>query len=496
MTFLWIFLPVVLLGNLLLGKVFRKIQLQNFWLLLASLFFYAWGEPFYVLLLLVSVVMNWAAGLLLERYTDATGSGAARKWILAGDVVLNLALLGYFKYCNFFLNTLDHLLPFVKLPRTTIALPIGISFFTFQAMSYVIDLYRGRYRAQKNLFNLALYISFFPQLIAGPIVKYRDIDTQIMNREVTTEKMALGIRRFIYGLGKKVVIANIMAQSADKIFAIEQGQMTTLAAWLGALFYTLQIYYDFSGYSDMAIGLGRMFGFEFLENFNYPYIASSVQDFWRRWHISLSSWFKEYLYIPLGGNRKGTMRTYVNLFIVFAVTGLWHGASWNFVGWGLYHGAFLIIERIGFSKVVEKMGPFKYLYTFLVAMVGWVFFRVESVRYGLHMLRCMFLPFTVAVNGTVALPPETVTSLTVVVCVLAVIGAGPLQRILDVTGGTVPRSPQNGDRGDSPPVTSITRISTGWKFSVAEMIYCALLLFYVVLLLANDTYNPFIYYRF
>ena len=494
MTFLWIFLPVVLLGNLLLGKIFRKIQLQNLWLLLASLFFYAWGEPFYVLLLLASVVMNWVAGLLLERYA------AQKKLILAADVVLNLALLGYFKYCNFFLNTLDHLLPFVKFPRTTIALPIGISFFTFQAMSYVIDLYRGRYKAQRNLFNLALYISFFPQLIAGPIVKYRDIDTQIMNREVTMERFALGVRRFIYGLGKKVVIANIMAQSADKIFKIEAGQMTTLAAWLGALFYTLQIYYDFSGYSDMAIGLGRMFGFEFLENFNYPYIASSVQDFWRRWHISLSSWFKEYLYIPLGGNRKGELRTYINLFIVFAVTGLWHGASWNFVGWGLYHGAFLILERIGFSKVVERMGPLRYLYTFLVAMVGWVFFRVESVRYGFHILRCMFLPFTVAANGTVSLPPETVTSLTVVVCVLGILGAGILQKIGESAGtGTMTHFSKRGERlqvsGENESLY-LSPMTHRWKFSVAEMIYCALLLFYVVLLLANDTYNPFIYYRF
>ncbi|MBQ9513060.1 MAG: MBOAT family protein, partial [Lachnospiraceae bacterium] len=429
MTFLWIFLPVVLVINLLLGRIpGKKIQLQNIWLLLVSLFFYAWGEPFYVLLLMFSVVMNYCAGLLMERYAHKKGL------ILAGDVVLNLALLGYFKYCNFFLNTLDHLLPFINLPRTKIALPIGISFFTFQAMSYVIDLYRGRYRAQKNLFNLALYISFFPQLIAGPIVKYRDIDTQIMGREVTVEKFAFGVRRFIYGLGKKVIIANIMAQSVDKLFAIDASQMTTKAAWLGALFYTLQIYYDFSGYSDMAIGLGKMFGFDFLENFNYPYIADSIKDFWRRWHISLSSWFKEYLYIPLGGNRKGEARTYINLFIVFAVTGLWHGASWNFVGWGLYHGMFLIIERIGFSKVVEKLGPFRYAYAFLVAMIGWIFFRVESVGDGLNMVRCMFLPFTVAANGVAMLPPETVSSLTVLVCVLGLIGAGPLQKLSESVG--------------------------------------------------------------
>ncbi len=467
MVFLWIFLPVVLLLYLAAEKFLKNpLKIQNMVLLLASLLFYAWGEPFYVLLLLVSIFLNWAAGRWMERYP------VYKKGILIADIILNLGLLGYFKYCNFFLNTVDQILPFVNLPRVNIALPVGISFFTFQAMSYVIDLYRGRYPAQKKLVNVALYISFFPQLIAGPIVKYRDVETQIENRAFCADKMAEGIRRFIYGLGKKVVVANLLAQTADQLFALDAARLSPAMAWLAAISYTLQIYYDFSGYSDMAIGLGKMFGFEFLENFNYPYIASSVQDFWRRWHISLSSWFKEYLYIPLGGNRKGRIRTYINLFIVFAVTGLWHGASWNFVGWGLYHGIFLVIERMGFQRIVKRMGPLKYGYSFLVALVGWVFFRVESVGYALTMLRTMFWPFS-APQGTYALmPPETVTPLSITVLCLGLLGAGLLQK------------------------GPARRMEKKWKGSLAEAVFCVLLLFYVVLLLANDTYNPFIYFRF
>ena len=281
--------------------------------------------------------MNWGFGLLIDR--DRTRA----RLYLTLSVIGNLGLLGYFKYCNFFLHTLDRLLPSVPVPATNIALPIGISFFTFQAMSYVIDLYRGEIKVQKNLLNLMLYISFFPQLIAGPIVRYIDIEAQIEDRNPGREDLAEGFRRFIDGLGKKVILANLLAVSADNLFALAPEQMSSLYAWAAAVFYTLQIYYDFSGYSDMAIGMGRMFGFNFLENFRYPYISMSIQEFWRRWHISLSTWFREYLYIPLGGNRKGKVRTYINLFIVFATTGLWHGASWNFVGWGLYHGFFLIL---------------------------------------------------------------------------------------------------------------------------------------------------------
>ena len=466
MVFLWIFFPIVCILSFLI----RKPKYQNIVLLIASLLFYAWGEPRYILLLLFSVLMNWAFGLLMEKYEER------KKLFLILSMIGNLSLLGYFKYCNFFLNTLDHLLPFVKIPRTDIALPIGISFFTFQAMSYVIDLYRGQYKAQKSLLNLMLYISFFPQLIAGPIVKYRDIDEQIMNRSMTGEKVASGFKRFIYGLSKKVIISNLLAVSVDKIFALPLAEMGTAAAWCGAVFYTLQIYYDFSGYSDMAIGMGRMFGFEFLENFNYPYVSASVQEFWRRWHISLSSWFKEYLYIPLGGNRKGKLRTYINLIIVFAVTGLWHGASWNFVFWGLYHGFFQILERLGLSGILKKdrtkiLGR---IYTFFVVVTGWVFFNAESLSYGMGMILRMLIPWKYAAAGKNL--GMLVNHQTVIAFVLGLLGCGLLQNIFACG--------------------KLKGIRDRFRNSAAEAFFLTLALFYCIVLLANNTYNPFIYFRF
>ncbi len=464
LVFLWIFLPCVLA----LCFLVRNTKVQNILLLIASLLFYAWGEPTYVFLLLFSVIMNWGFGLLMEKFPSHKGT------ILTVDLVGNIAIIGYFKYANFVLNTLDHLLPMVSLPRTNIALPIGISFFTFQAMSYIIDLYRGQYKAQKNVLNLALYISFFPQLIAGPIVKYRDIDAQILDRSVSMEKFTWGFRRFLYGLGKKVILSNLLAITVDKIFALDMNSITGQMAWVAAIFYTLQIYYDFSGYSDMAIGLGKMFGFDFLENFNYPYLSDSIKEFWRRWHISLSSWFKEYLYIPLGGNRKGKVRTYINLLIVFATTGLWHGASWNFVGWGLYHGFFLVVERMGFGKILEKSKVLSRIYTLLVVTVGWVFFRADGLGQGLQIVKRMFMPFafreSAVMLGTLVTPQIWLAFL------FAVLGAG----ILKVLFAT----------------KKLAGVAKKWKGSVPEAVYLTLVLVYCLLLLANNTYNPFIYFRF
>ncbi len=464
MVFLWVFLPVVFC----LSRIVRAPRYQNILLLIASLIFYAYGEPKFILFLLISILMNWAFGLLIADHPEH------KKLFLVLDVAGNLAFLGYFKYTNFFLNTLDHVLPFVHLPRVSVVMPIGISFFTFQAMSYVIDLYRGQYKVQRNLLNLALYISFFPQLIAGPIVKYREIDEQIMNRRMTPEKTAQGMRRFAYGLGKKVILANTLAIGADAVFNLDVSNMTGLIAWAGALLYTLQIYYDFSGYSDMAIGMGKMFGFEFLENFDHPYLSGSISEFWRRWHISLGSWFREYLYIPLGGNKKGKFRTYVNLFIVFALTGLWHGASWNFVGWGLYHGFFSIIERLGFRKVLEKAKGLNVVYTFLVVLVGWIFFRVESVRYGLHMVVCMLMPWKYTASEITIwriIDMHTLSAL-----VLGFIGSGFLQDAV-MKGRLAP---------------------AGRKFagSFAEAVFLAGVVVYSIMMLANNAYNPFIYFRF
>ena len=462
LIFLWIFLPAVFL----LSMILPGIRAKNLWLLFASLLFYAWGEPFYLLLLLFSILMNWAAGLAMDRWD------AKRKLILALSVIGNLSLLGFFKYTNFLLNTLDHLLPFVSLPRAQIPLPIGISFFTFQAMSYCIDLYKREYPAQKSLVNLALYISFFPQLIAGPIVKYRDINTQLAERTVTGEGIALGMRRFLYGLGKKVIIANLLAIAVDRIYALDIARIDAPLAWCASVFYTLQIYYDFSGYSDMAIGLGKMFGFDFLENFEHPYLSRSVREFWRRWHISLSSWFRDYLYIPLGGNRKGRIRTYVNLMIVFAVTGLWHGASWNFVFWGLFHGVFLLLERMEAGKILEKKGTgiavLSWIYTFFVVNIGWIFFRAEDLGLGLRLTGKLF--GIGPAEG--AVPLGSVMSTQILLAFLCgLIGMGFLTLLPE-------------------------RIKERFRFSLPEALFLAVVLFYSILLLANQTYNPFIYFRF
>ena len=384
--FLFLFLPIVLFLYLLCGR-----KLRNLILLSASLFFYAWGENLYVILMLVSICLNYIFGLWIDRSQRA---GAKGKIPLALAIVANLGLLGFFKYANFLVANLNGLL--VKLEMSPITLqevhlPIGISFFTFQALSYVIDLYRKESPVQKNPVNIALYISLFPQLIAGPIVRYNSIAAQISERSTRVEDVVYGVRRFIIGLGKKVLLANVMGRTADYIFSLPPDRIPMELAWLGAVSYTLQIYYDFSGYSDMAIGLGRMFGFRFMENFNYPYISKSVREFWRRWHISLSSWFRDYLYIPLGGSRKGGARTYVNLLLVFFLCGLWHGASWTFVIWGFFHGSFLVLERTRLGKTLLKNMPglLKHVYVLLVVIVGWVFFRSETFDYALGYLWAM-----------------------------------------------------------------------------------------------------------
>lgn len=379
--FLFLFLPIVLILYFSVGNKYR-----NAILLSASLFFYAWGEFGYVLLMIFSIFLNWIFGMLID---GARSAPTKRKLYLTIGVILNLLPLLFFKYGNFVVDNFNGLLATLggaSISITAIHLPIGISFFTFQAISYIVDVYRNTATVQKRPVNLALYISLFPQLIAGPIVRYHDIAKEIVNRRVTLSDFQYGVFRFITGLGKKIFIANNLGAVADNIYHLQVETLPATLLWLGMLTYMLQIYYDFSAYSDMAIGLGRMFGFHFLENFKYPYCAVSIQDFWRRWHISLSSWFKDYLYIPLGGNRKGTGRTYLNLIIVFFLCGLWHGASWTFVIWGLYHGFFLVFERI-FGSIIAKMPTIsRHLYAMLVVMIGWVFFRAESLDQALNYL--------------------------------------------------------------------------------------------------------------
>lgn len=405
MIFLWVFLPIVLLGNGLISilKINEesKIRAKNMFLLLASFIFYAWGGIYYLLIMIASILINYYGGYYLGHRLKKKRE---RKKCLIYVIAANLGILFIFKYFNMLVIILENIINpkgggsilgmqgtgILGLP--TIVLPIGISFFTFQAMSYVIDVYRGDAAVQDNIFYFALYVSFFPQLIAGPIVRYHEVAEQINFREEKLGMRAMGIKRFCYGIGKKVLLANTFAMAADNIWALGTGNIKGTTAWLGMICYTMQIYYDFSGYSDMAIGLGRMFGFRFAENFNYPYMADSIQEFWRRWHISLSTWFKEYVYIPLGGNRRGKSRTLLNLFIVFLLTGIWHGANFTFIAWGILYAIFLIMERLFLGKLL-KMNPYKvinHIYTMAVVMIAWILFRSDTIYQAGSMIRGLF----------------------------------------------------------------------------------------------------------
>lgn len=465
LVFLWLFLPVVLLVYQLLPG----IRAKNALLLLASLFFYGWGEPKYILLMLVSITLNYLGGLCLGRF----GTAPARKAALVCTVAANLGLLGYFKYYTFAANTLAALAGRQLLPVREIALPLGISFYTFQAMSYVIDLYRGKTAVQKNWFRVALYVSFFPQLVAGPIVLYTQVENQLSCRSVSLTRFSYGVKRFLYGLGKKVILANGFATRADQVFALEPGLVSTPLAWLGTLYYTLQIYYDFSGYSDMAIGLGQMFGFDFPENFNYPYLSKTVSEFWRRWHMTLSGWFRDYLYIPLGGNRKGTVRTLVNLFVVFLATGLWHGANWQFVAWGLWYGVLLILERTVLKPLLPRLPAWlSHLYALFFILCGWVIFRAPGLRAGVLWLKAMVLPAAgfAAYPLTRYLDPRT---LLLMAAGLAL--CGPVQVLFPRFKAALYNKEVTG------PLQTVTLLVIGFACTV---------------LLVSGTYNPFIYFRF
>lgn len=384
-VFLFVFLPVVLFGY---HVVFRNIKWKNYWLLICSLGFYAWGEPVYVFLMLVSILGNFLFGLWIHRTTDQRN----RKLELLLSVIFNFGMLFYFKYCGFVIRNLNLLLG-LQIAVREIPLPIGISFFTFQAMSYVIDLYRGNTQVQRNPLYLALYVSFFPQLIAGPIVRYNSIEAQIGSRTVTLDKFEEGVCRFLQGFGKKILLSNSLSVTAEQVFGMAaQGELSVSMAWLGALAYTFQIYFDFSGYSDMAIGLGKMFGFEFEENFRYPYISRSVSEFWNRWHISLGHWFRDYVYFPLGGSRVGKGKLLRNLFVVWLLTGIWHGAAWQFIVWGLAYGVLISMEKLtGIPKRMRHpVAVYSYgLFTFLMVVMGWVLFGSRNLPAALYQLRAM-----------------------------------------------------------------------------------------------------------
>lgn len=459
--FLLMFLPVVFVINLLVKK-----EYSNLVLLTASLIFYAWGEPYQVLLMIFSIVINWLMGKLI-----GSNDGSKKKMFLIIGIALDLWILGYYKYAGFLVSILNDIMGKEIISMSQIALPIGISFFTFQAISYIADVYKGDTEASPKLVNVALYISFFPQLIAGPIVKYRDINRQIEQRSISWIGVSAGFRRFVYGLGKKVLIANVLGLCADTIYSYGLNGLDWRTAWIGALAYTFQIYYDFSGYSDMAIGLGKMFGFDFLENFNYPYISKSITEFWRRWHISLGSWFREYVYIPLGGNRKGKIRTYINLIIVFFLTGLWHGAAFSYIFWGLYHGFFSVVERLGLKKLLDKSKIISTAYCFLIVNFGWVLFRANGILNGIRYITRMVAPW----RDTGIQPIASWNYLnrqTLITFVFAVLGMGIVRAV--VPG----------------------KVAEKWKNSVPEAIYIFILLVLCMATIASDTYNPFIYFQF
>lgn len=367
-VFLFLFLPIVFICYYM--PFIKSRTYRNVLLLLASLFFYAWGEPIFVFLMLASILINWLIGLRMEK------SKQRKTWLIV-SVAWNLLIMFVFKYLTFVLSNLDVLFH-TDFSKVSIELPLGISFFTFQILSYIFDVYYGKTQVQKRLYKFALYVTMFPQLVAGPIVRYEQIAYEIDHRIENLEDFSLGMTRFVYGLGKKVIFSNYMGTIADNMFYLSKNDTpSVVAAWIGGIAYTLQIYFDFSGYSDMAIGMGRMFGFHFLENFNYPYIARSITDFWRRWHISLSSWFRDYVYIPLGGNRAGIKRTYWNTFVVWLLTGIWHGANWTFIVWGLGYFVLLCIERLGgFTKGIKYIG---HVYTMVAVTLLWVVFRADSL---------------------------------------------------------------------------------------------------------------------
>ncbi len=383
--FLFYFLPVVLILYYLVprGQVFWK----NLVLLVCSLFFYAWGEPVYVLLMLFSIAMDYGLGLWLEHEKKRGGYPGR---ILALAVVMNLLFLAFFKYANFLIGMVNGVAK-AGIPLLDVSLPIGISFYTFQALSYIIDLYRGEVEVQRSILNFGTYVSLFPQLIAGPIVRIKTVAGELRDREESFPDFAAGVRRFVVGLAKKVLLANTVGEIWQKISAMEIDTLPVLTAWIGLAAFTFQIYFDFSGYSDMAIGLGRMFGFHFEENFNYPYVATSITDFWRRWHITLSTWFREYVYIPLGGNRRGLAKQIRNILVVWLLTGIWHGAGWNFVVWGLYFGVILMIEKIGLLRLLDKVPPvLRHVYTMLLVMISWAIFAFDSLGQGVRYIGTLF----------------------------------------------------------------------------------------------------------
>lgn len=466
--FLFYFLPVILLLYYLVPR--KQIFWKNVVLLIGSLFFYAWGEPVYVLLMLFSIVMDYGLGLWLEH--EKTHGGHPGR-VLALAVVLNLLLLGFFKYANFLIGTINGVTG-LAIPLLELSLPIGISFYTFQALSYIIDLYRGEVEVQRSALNFGTYVSLFPQLIAGPIVRMKTVAGELQDRQETFPEFSAGVRRFIVGLAKKALLANAAGEIWETVSAMEMESLPALTAWIGLAAYTFQIYFDFSGYSDMAIGLGRMFGFHFEENFRYPYVAASITDFWRRWHITLSTWFREYVYIPLGGNRKGLAKQIRNILVVWLLTGIWHGAGWNFVVWGLYFGLILMVEKMGLLRLLEKIpGFFRHVYTMFLVMLSWAVFAFDSLGQGVRFIGALFGGGGLVWNG------QSLYLLysSAVLLVLLILGSTEIPRKAALLVGKRLKA-----RPILSTVGELGLLLAGFALCVAYLV--------------DASYNPFLYFRF
>lgn len=462
-VFLFTFLPAVMILYYLLPVRFRNVIL-----LLASLVFYAWGEPVYLFLMLLSILFNYFSGLDIARNLQ---DKRAAKRSLVFNLIINLAVLGFFKYEGFVLDTLNGILP-VHISYHALPLPIGISFYTFQILSYIIDVYRGNVKVQTNLSNFALYVTMFPQLIAGPIVQYADVDEQLASREVSWTKFGEGSMYFIRGLAKKVLLANTSGMIFTEVSGLAKGNIAVVTAWLGAFAYMFQIYFDFSGYSDMAIGLGKMFGFEFNMNFNYPYVSKSITEFWRRWHISLSSWFRDYVYIPLGGNRVSKIKHIRNLLIVWFLTGLWHGSAWNFVAWGLYYGVILIIEKYFLSPVLDRLPDVvRHIYSIVLVVIGWVLFFSSSFGQAADYIRVMF---GAGAHGFADRESMYLLTSNLILWLILIFGSTPLVHFR---------------------YEHMLR-SKKWNTTIINSVVYAALFIVCIAYLVTETYNPFLYFRF
>ena len=486
--FVFLFLPAVIFLYFLIPKKFLGVR--NVILLLFSLAFYFYGEPKYIFLMVFSIMCDYIFGCYVSKYVEAGNKKIARRFVMA-SVIINLVILGFFKYYDFFAVNLSLIPGLAFLKPLKLSLPIGISFYTFQTMSYTIDIYRGDAKMQKNITSFGAYVAMFPQLVAGPIVRYGTIANELTSRKVTAEDFSEGAIRFIYGLAKKLIIANAMGKIADDIFSLSGSQLTGKIAWLGAIAYSFQIFFDFSGYSDMAIGLGRIFGFRFLENFNFPYICKTITDFWRRWHISLSTWFRDYVYIPLGGNRVSLLRNLFNIFIVWLLTGFWHGAAWNFIVWGLYFAVILIFEKTFLLKFLDKhkknivLKILSHIYALVLVVVGWVIFRSEDLPYALGFMGKMFSPASLFAQSDFDNQVKYYLIEYLPEWILAVIFSIPVGGLLLKLKEKYTEKSKNN-----------IKTATETAFYAVRLVYVFAVFGLSVVYLVSSSFNPFIYFRF